>query len=145
MKTRWISSPQDRPRCRAADVDGRRCREPVLWDERANRPLSTRCEVHGGLADASVTAQAVPAQAAARGKHLRGLPALALVVGLCLSWAAPVSGGLRVCRGGLRQGRLSGKRNRSSKPLLPPAIPARTPTSIGSATGAATALGAAGP
>ena len=84
MKTRWISSLQDRPRCRASNGDGRRCREPVLWGERSNRPLSTRCEVHGGLADAAMTTRTT-----ALGRQLRGLPALALAVALCLSWAAP--------------------------------------------------------
>lgn len=84
MKTQWISLPQDRPRCSAANVDGRRCREPVLWDEQANRPLSTRCRDHGGLADAAMTTRTT-----ALGACLRGLPALALAAALCLSWAAP--------------------------------------------------------
>lgn len=44
----------DRPRCRATGADGQRCREPVVWDPAANRPVSTRCEVHGGLADADL-------------------------------------------------------------------------------------------
>ena len=42
-----------RPRCRAADGQGWRCLARVVWDDAANRPVSTRCETHGGLADAA--------------------------------------------------------------------------------------------
>lgn len=114
MKTRWISSLQDRPRCRAADGAGQRCREPVLWDERTNRPLSTRCQAHGGLADATLTGWRLPdgneppdrmvpvccaenvRESSARkrqtmdfGRTLGGLPALALAGALCLFLTAP--------------------------------------------------------
>ena len=114
MKTRWISSIQDRPRCRASEGDGRRCREAVLWDERTNRPLSTRCGAHGGLADAALlgesecdlrptanasqlsaavdsdlTRATMSTRIAALGRPLRRLPALALAAALCLCLAAP--------------------------------------------------------
>lgn len=114
MKTRWISSLQDRPRCRVADGDGLRCREPVLWDERTNRPLSTRCGAHGGLADAAVMGwrsldlnetrdKIEPARGAVNvlansvkklstiglGGSLGGLPALALAGALCLFFTVP--------------------------------------------------------
>jgi hypothetical protein len=54
MESPWISAPHDRPRCRATEAHGQRCREPVVWDDAANRPVSTRCRVHGGLNDAAL-------------------------------------------------------------------------------------------
>lgn len=114
MKMQWISSLQDRPRCRASDGAGRRCREPVLWDERTNRPLSTRCQAHGGLADVALMGWRLPDgyespdrmvplccaendRAGSAGKRpamdfgriLGGLPALALAGVLCLFLTAP--------------------------------------------------------
>lgn len=60
MHMRWISAPHGRPRCRATDSQGRRCREPVVWDESTNRPVSTRCKAHGGLADAALVGRRSP-------------------------------------------------------------------------------------
>lgn len=47
-------APQDLPRCIESDAQGRRCREPVVWDHVNNRPISTRCQAHGGLMDAAL-------------------------------------------------------------------------------------------
>ncbi len=92
MESRWISAPRDRPRCRATDRQGRRCREPVLWDEAANRPLSTRCPRHGGLADATLIGRPA-AESPARWGTLLGRPAglfaLVLAGGLWLATAGP--------------------------------------------------------
>jgi hypothetical protein len=60
MKVEWISAPHDRPRCQATDAQGRRCREPVVWDDPTNRPVSTRCQAHGGLADAALVGRRSP-------------------------------------------------------------------------------------
>ena len=57
MSASAIVLGSDRPRCRATDGQGRRCRARVVWDDAANRPVSTRCETHGGLADAAVIGQ----------------------------------------------------------------------------------------
>lgn len=54
MQAYRISAPHDRPRFRAVGQDGRRCRVPVLRDESVDRLLSTRCQLHGGLADADL-------------------------------------------------------------------------------------------
>ena len=54
MEMKSISDPHDRPRCIGADAQGRRCRELVAWDEATARPLSTRCQAHGGLVDAAL-------------------------------------------------------------------------------------------
>ena len=54
MEMRSFSSLQERPRCRASDGDGRRCCARIMWNEQTNRPLSTRCQFHGGLADAAL-------------------------------------------------------------------------------------------
>jgi len=114
MEKRWISSPQDRPCCRATDGQGRRCHRPVLWDEQTNRPLSSRCQAHGGLADAALVGglssemkempdRIEPAigtsgvlansvknlQAMDPGRPLRGLLSLALAGAFCLFLAAP--------------------------------------------------------
>ena len=114
MNTRWISSLQERPRCRVTDGEGLRCREPVLWDEGTNRPLSTRCQAHGGLADATLMGRlsremtdplegissvsstvSVLAKSAKKlptmdlRRALGGLPALVLAGALCLFLATP--------------------------------------------------------
>src|SRR3970040_2228673 len=60
MKVEWISAPHDRPRCKATDEQGRRCREPVVWDDPTNRPVSTRRKAHGGLADAALVGRRSP-------------------------------------------------------------------------------------
>lgn len=54
MEMKSISGPHNRPRCIGTDAQGRRCRKPVAWDETTNRPLSTRCQAHGGLMDAAL-------------------------------------------------------------------------------------------
>ena len=54
MDTNWTSVPYDLPRCIGSDAHGRRCREPVVWHHVTNRPISTRCQAHGGLADAAL-------------------------------------------------------------------------------------------
>lgn len=114
MQTQWISAPHDRPRCRANDTQGWRCRQPVVWDEATNRPLSTRCERHGGLADAAfmgccspdvkepagkmtAVAEAVHVLATSvqklrtldLGRPSAGLFALALAGALCLTHSRP--------------------------------------------------------
>lgn len=54
MESQWTTTPNSRPRCRATDEYGRRCRAPVVWDDRTNRPVSSRCQDHGGLVDAAI-------------------------------------------------------------------------------------------
>jgi len=54
METKGNSAPHDLPRCIGADAQGRRWHEPVVWDHVTNRPLSTRCQTHGGLMDAAL-------------------------------------------------------------------------------------------
>ena len=78
METKWISAPHDRPRCIGADTQGLRCREPVAWDHTTDRPISTLCEAHGGLVDATVI-----------GPSLGRLPILILAAALCLAMAGP--------------------------------------------------------
>lgn len=46
--------PYELPRCIETDAHGRRCRKPVVWDHFNNRPISTRCQDHGGLMDAAL-------------------------------------------------------------------------------------------
>jgi hypothetical protein len=92
METQWISAPHDRPRCRALDRHGQRCRQPVLWDEGANRPLSTRCQRHGGLADAALVgrpAAGSTGRPSGPARPLAGLFALVLAGGLCLAMTGP--------------------------------------------------------
>jgi hypothetical protein len=60
MNTTAIVLGSDRPRCRATDGQGQRCRARVVWDNATNRPVSTRCEAHGGLADAALIRRQVP-------------------------------------------------------------------------------------
>jgi hypothetical protein len=54
MEMKWIGASHDRPRCIGTDAQGRRCREPVVWDHTTDRPMSTRFETHGGLVDAAL-------------------------------------------------------------------------------------------
>ena len=54
MDMNAITPASDRPLCIGTDAQGRRCREPVAWDEATARPLSTRCQAHGGLMDAAL-------------------------------------------------------------------------------------------
>ena len=115
------------------DAQGRRCREPVVWDHTTARPMSTRCEAHGGLADAAVMswqsldptdapgklgsrAGAADVRAGAPkplrtkglGRSLGRLPALILAAALCLAMAGPAladfeSGVLAYERGAYRE------------------------------------------
>lgn len=89
METQWISAPHDRPRCRALDRQGQRCRQAVLWDETANRPLSSRCRHHGGLADAALLGRPDAGSARGPARFLAGLFALVLAGGLCLAMTGP--------------------------------------------------------
>jgi len=104
----------NRPRCMGTDAQGRRCREPVVWDHTTARPMSTRCEAHGGLADAALMswqsldpadlpgelgsgAGAADVRADSQktlrgkglGRSLGSLPALILAAALCLAAAGP--------------------------------------------------------
>jgi hypothetical protein len=114
MEMHWISDAHDRPRCIGTDAQGRRCREPVLWDDLTNRPVSTRCQAYGGLADAALMswqsldpadmpnkvragtgdADAPPnspktVRTKRLGRSLGGLPVLILAGALCLAMAGP--------------------------------------------------------
>lgn len=111
MNTTTTALGTDRPRCRTSDGQGARCHAQVVWSHAANRPLSTRCEAHGGLADAVLMSRSSPDPAETRHCHggtgdnlasalnalrangprrpLGGLPALVLAAGLCLAMAAP--------------------------------------------------------
>ena len=112
MNTNAISPASDRPRCIGTDAQGWRCCEPVVWDPGTDRPISTRCEAHGGLVDAALiswqsldltdmphTANAGTAASddldnspeTLRTKRLSGildgLPALLLAAAFCLAMA----------------------------------------------------------
>ncbi len=111
MAKHWTSARHDRPRCKATDAHGLRCCNPVVWDDLTDRPLSTRCQGHGGLDDAALMVRrlhdpldakrsATEARSAVvdamndppamgLGRHLPGLLTLALAVVLCLSMAGP--------------------------------------------------------
>jgi hypothetical protein len=78
MNTKAMTLESERPQCIGAEAQGRRCREPVVWDHTTDRPISTRCEAHGGLVDATVI-----------GRSLGRLPALILAAALCLAMASP--------------------------------------------------------
>ena len=54
MNTTAIDLGSDRSRCIGTDAQGQRCGEPVVWDPGTDRPISTRCEAHGGLVDAAL-------------------------------------------------------------------------------------------
>jgi hypothetical protein len=114
MEMKWIGAPHDRPRCIGTDAQSRRCWEPVLWDDLTNRPVSTRCQAYGGLADAALMswpsldpadmpnkvragtgdADALPnspktVRTKRLGRSLDGLPGLILAGALCLAMAGP--------------------------------------------------------
>ena len=78
MSTNAMTLESERPQCIGAEAQGRRCREPVVWDHTTDRPISTRCEAHGGLVDATVI-----------GRFLGRLSALILAAALCLAMAGP--------------------------------------------------------
>jgi hypothetical protein len=89
METQWISAPHDRPRCRALDRQGQRCRQPVLWDEAANRPLSTRCPRHGGLDDAALVGRTAAGSTGGSARFHASFFALVLAGALCLATTVP--------------------------------------------------------
>ncbi len=114
MDIAWITLRSELPQCTGTDAQGRRCCEPVVWDQVTARPISTRCQAHGGLADGALMGWQSPDLTEMPSKVCTGigtasilanslktlrtkwfgrapgsLPALALAGALCLSMAGP--------------------------------------------------------